>query len=209
MGLPRPNGRAASRRRRVRRPGSASTLGPVALRLPFQPPLEPMLAKAVGRAAGRRRLAVRAQVGRLPGAGLPRRRRGLHAVARPQAAGSLFPGAGGAAAGRAARPLRARRRGRHRPGRGARFRGAAAAHPPGRIARPDAGRRVAGELRGLGPPGARRRGPASRAAGRAAGAARGAPGRRPAAGPPDAGDAGIGRRQATGSGGSRAPVSMA
>ena len=45
----------------------------------------------------------------------------------------------------------------------------AAAHPPGRVAGQDAGRGVAGELRRLGPARARRRGPARRAAGRATG----------------------------------------
>ncbi len=61
-------------------------------------------------------LDLRAEVGRLPGARLPRRRRALHPVARPQAAEPLLPGARGAAAGarRPRRALRARRRGRHR-----------------------------------------------------------------------------------------------
>ena len=51
----------------------ALRLGRVSLcvALPFEPPIEPMLAKAVRCAAERRRLAVRAQVGRLPGARLP------------------------------------------------------------------------------------------------------------------------------------------
>ena len=120
----------------------------------------PAAARADARESGRRaavgrRLAVRAEVGRLPGAGLPRRRRGLHAVARPEAARSLLPGAGGAAAGRPAGALRARRRGRHLARRRARLRGPAAAHPSGRIAGPDAGRGVAGELRRLGPARAR------------------------------------------------------
>ena len=58
--------------------------------------------------------------------------------------------------------------------RGARLRGAAAAHPPGRVAGEDARRGVAGLVRRLGPARARRRGPAGGAAGRAAGAPRGA-----------------------------------
>ena len=41
-----------------------------------------------------------------------------------------------------------------------RVRGAAAAHPPGRVAGEDAGRAIAGVVRGLGPARARRRGPA-------------------------------------------------
>ena len=43
----------------------------MALHLPFEPPLEPMLAKATDSPARRRRLAVRAQVGRLPGPRVP------------------------------------------------------------------------------------------------------------------------------------------
>ena len=54
-----------------------------------------------------------------------------------------------------------------------RVRGAAAAHPPGRVAREDAGRGVAGVVRGLGPARPRRRGPARDAAGRAPGPAGG------------------------------------
>ena len=87
-----------------------------------------------------RRLAVRAQVGRLPGPRLPRRRRGLHRSPRPEAARPLLPGARRSAARGAARALRAGRRGRHRPRRGARLRGAAAAHPPGGVAGQDARR---------------------------------------------------------------------
>ena len=67
-------------------------------------------------------------------------------------------------------------------------RGAAAAHPPGRVAGQDAGRGVAGELRRLGPARARRRGPARGPAGRATGATRGGPRSRRAADPPDPGD---------------------
>ena len=76
---------------------------------------------------------------------------------------------------RAALPERcvARRRGRDRARRRARLRGAAPSDPPGRFAREDARRAVAGELRRLGPARARRRGPPSRAAGRAARAPRG------------------------------------
>ena len=53
-------------------------------------------------------------------------------------------------------------------GRCARLRGAAAADPSGRVAGQHARRGVAGVVRRLGPAGARRRGPARRAAGRAA-----------------------------------------
>ena len=51
----------------------------------------------------------------------------------------------------------------------------AAAHPPGRVAGQDAGRGVAGELRRLGPARARRRGPARGPAGRATGSTGGGP----------------------------------
>ena len=47
----------------------------VDLDLPFEPPVEPMLAKAVDELPGGRRLAVRAQVGWLPGDRVPLRRR--------------------------------------------------------------------------------------------------------------------------------------
>ena len=84
------------------------------VRLPFEPPLEPMLAKVADDLPDGRRLAVRAEVGRLPGARLPRRRRGLHPEPRPEAARPLLPGARGAAPRGAARALRARRRDRDR-----------------------------------------------------------------------------------------------
>jgi hypothetical protein len=117
------------------------------LRLPFQPPLEPMLAKLSADLPDGRRLAVRAQVGRLPGDRLPRRRRGLHPEPRPQAARALLPRAAAGAARQPARALRGRRRDRH-PRRGrARLRRAAAAHPPGRLARAHARRADAGLVR--------------------------------------------------------------
>ena len=157
------------------------------LHLPVLPPIEPMLAKPSDGLPDRRRLAVRAEVGRLPRDGLPRRRRDLHAVARPQAARPLLPGARRAAAGEPPGALRPRRRDRHLARRGAPVRAAAPAHPSRRVAGEDAGRGVAGELRGVGPPRARRRGPARDAAGRAPGAAGGGPGHGAAADPPDPG----------------------
>ena len=125
------------------RAGMPRTLASMPMHLPFQPPLEPMLAKAVDGLPERRRLAVRAEVGRLPRDRLPRRRRDLHAVARPQAARPLLPGARRAAPGGAARALRPRRRDRHRARRGAPVRVAAPAHPSRRVAGEDAGRGVA------------------------------------------------------------------
>ena len=68
-----------------------------AMRLPFEPPVEPMLAKASSGLPDGRRLAVRAQVGRLPRDRVPRRRRALHPEPRPEAARSLLPRARGAA----------------------------------------------------------------------------------------------------------------
>ena len=91
------------------------------VRLPFDPPIEPMLAKPADALPDGRRLAVRAEVGRLPGAGLPGRRRGLHPVPRPQAARPVLPRARRAARGRAPGAVRPRRRGRHRRDGGLEF----------------------------------------------------------------------------------------
>ena len=79
----------------------------------FDPPLPPMLAKPATHPR-RRRLAVRAQVGRLSRARVQGRRRALHPEPRPEAARPLLPRARGHAARRAARALRARRRDRDR-----------------------------------------------------------------------------------------------
>ena len=80
----------------------------------------------------RSRLAVRAQVGRLPLPRLPRRRPDRAPVEDRPAAGPLLPG-GGRAPARAARPpLRARRRDRHPAGRPPVLRRSPPAHPPGR-----------------------------------------------------------------------------
>ena len=104
--------------------------------LPVMPPVAPMLAKSVADHPARRLL--RAEVGRLPVADLPRRRRGR--VRQPQRAADdpLLPRAGRGGQGRTARAVRARRRDRHRHRRRAGLRGAAAAHPPGRVAGDDA-----------------------------------------------------------------------
>ena len=96
--------------------------------------------EGIRRPAHRRRLAVRAEVGWLPGDRLSRRRRGLHPVARPEAARSLLPGTGRPAPRGAPGAMRAGWRGRHRPRRSAGVRGAAAADPSGRVAGEDAGR---------------------------------------------------------------------
>ena len=85
----------------------------------------------------------------------------LHPEPRPEAARPLLPGARRAAPRGAPRALRRRRRGRDRPARRARLRGAAAADPPGGVAGEDARRGDAGELR--------RRGTCSRSATRTSG----------------------------------------
>ena len=84
----------------------------------------------------RRRLGLRAQVGRLPDARLRRRRRGLPAVAQRQADDALLPRAGVPRG-----PLRARRRGRpvRRAGPPG-LRRARPAHPSRRVAHPHARR---------------------------------------------------------------------
>ena len=104
-----------------------------------------MEAELVVRAAGGRRLAVRAEVGRLQGRARERRRRARALVAQGAPAPSLLPGA--ASARRAApAPLRARRRDRDRPRRRARLRADADAAAPGREPRQQAGR---GDPRGV------------------------------------------------------------
>ena len=60
-------------------------------------------------------VVLRAEVGRLPGAGVPRRRRRRPAVAQRQGPGPLLPRAGRRAARRAGAAVRARRRGRRPP----------------------------------------------------------------------------------------------
>ena len=106
------------------------------------PPIEPMLAKLADDAARRRRLPVRAEVGRLPRHRVPRRRRRVHPEPRPAAARPLLPRAARRAADGASADgcvvdgeiviADAAR---------ARLRRAAAAPAPGRLARREAGRR--------------------------------------------------------------------
>ena len=103
--------------------------------LPFEPPLEPMLAKAVRCAARGAGLAVRAEVGRVP---RPRRSataRGVHLQSRDlKPLNRYFPELRGAAPRAPPRALRGRRRDRDRRRERARLRGAAPAHPPRRLA---------------------------------------------------------------------------
>ena len=104
----------------------------------------------------RRRLDLRAEVGRLPSPRLPRWKRAVHPIARPQAAEPILSRARGAAAGarRSGCPVRARRRDRHRRSRRrARLRLAADPHPSGGLAREDAGRAIARLVRRLRLPG--------------------------------------------------------
>ena len=195
-------------------PGSAIDLprrpGIVAHAAALRAPLEPMLAKARGRDARRRRLAVRAQVGWLPRDRVPRRRRGLSSRA---ATSSRSIATSRSSRSRSAASLPERCvvdgevviAGDGRP----RLRGAAAAHPSRGVAGRDARRAVAGLVRRLGPAGARRRGPARTTPGGAPRAAGGGARGRRGAGPPDARDARSRRRRRTGSSGSRAPASTA
>ncbi len=67
-----------------------------AMHLPVRAAARADAGEGLRRAARRRWLAVRAEVGRLPGDRLPRRRRGPDPEPRPQAARSLLPGARGA-----------------------------------------------------------------------------------------------------------------
>ena len=182
-----------------------------AWRLPFEPPIEPMLAKAADALPdgdgwlfepkwdGFRALVFR------DGDEVYIQSRDLKPLDR------YFPELADAAARRAAGALRPRRRGRDRAATAALdFEALLLRIHPGRVAGRDARRRVAGVVRRVGPARARRRGPAATPAGRAPGPARERSlGRRDAAGPPDAGDARSRARPPTGSTGSRAPASTA
>ena len=122
------------------------------MRLPFEPPVEPMLAKASDALPegdgwlfepkwdGFRALVFR------DGDEVYTQSRDLKPLDRyfPELAAPFLRPAAGA--------LRARRRGGDRPRRRPGLRGAAAADPPGRVAGPHARRGVAGLVRGLGPP---------------------------------------------------------
>ena len=150
------------------------------LRLPFQPPLEPMLAKAVRRAARRTTAGCSSPSGTASGrsssATATRSTRSRATSSRSTATSRSWP-----TPLRAALPERCVLDGEvviARDG-GLDVRGAAAAHPPGRVAGEDARRGVAGDLRRLGPARARRRGPARRRR-----RASGAPGSRPSSATP-------------------------
>ena len=161
------------------------------LHLPITPPVLPMLAKRGRRAARGRGLDLRAEVGRLPRAGFPRRRRGVHPEPRREAARPLLSRADRAAQGRSC-PERCVLDGEIvivRTGR-ARLRGAAAAPPPGGLAReapverdPGLVRVLRSALRRRSRPARRRRSRERRASARD----RARAGK--AAAPPDAGDA--------------------
>ena len=119
------------------------------------PPVSPMLAKSVTvDPAGR---VVRAQVGRVPVDLFPRRRRGGARQPQREADDPVLPRVGRGGHRRAAGALRDRRRDRHRHRPRPGFRGAAAAHPPGRFAGAHARRADAGVVHRLRPAGPRRR----------------------------------------------------
>ena len=106
---------------------------------PIPPPVEPMLARASEELPGGGGLAVRAEVGRLPHAGVPRRRRRCYLQSRElKPLNRYFPELAAPLRAAAAPALRGRRRaGRGRAGR-ARLRRPPPAHPPGRVPGPAA-----------------------------------------------------------------------
>src|SRR5262249_5742929 len=91
--------------------------------------------EARGRAAPGRGLAVRAEVGRIPRARVPRRRRAAAPEPRPQAVEPLLPRTRAPASGAASRALRRGRRARDHGGGRPRLRGAPAPPPPRALAR--------------------------------------------------------------------------
>ena len=115
--------------RRADRAASASER-PLLVSLPLAPPYAPMEARLVDEIPDGRRLAVRAQVGRLPLPRLPRRRPGRAPVEGRPAAGPLLPGGGRGLRALPARSLRPRRGDRDPGGRPPVLRRAAPAHPP-------------------------------------------------------------------------------
>ena len=119
---------------------------------PVAPGPAPARAPA-GQAARGRGLGLRAEVGRLPRDRVRRRRRRAPAVAQRPPADPLLPGA------RVPRHARGpRRRDRHpRPGRPPALQRARPAHPPGRVADPDARGADAGAVHRVRPARARRR----------------------------------------------------
>src|SRR5438045_5924131 len=137
---------------------------------------------------------LRTEVGRFPRAGIPRRARPGAAEPGSQAAEPLLSRAVGALAPAAPRALRPRRRDRDRGSFRAGFRSAPAPDPSRGVADQAVGLADPRFLRRLRSAGARRRGPARGAPGRAAGAARGRPRAGEPAPVPDAGDARSGAR---------------
>ena len=97
----------------------------------------------------RRRVVLRAEVGRVPVPRVQGRRRGGADLAQHQAAVALLPGGGRGDPGAAARPVRARRRAVRRGRAAARVRGAAGADPSRRVAHHDARGEDAGVVRRL------------------------------------------------------------
>ena len=122
----------------------------------------------------RRRLAVRAEMGRLPRDRHARRGWRPDRLARRSSARSLLPGARGAARGPAARHVRDGRRDRDDRERRDGLRDAAAPAASGRVAREQARRRDPVDARGVRPVGARRPRRSAARHGRAACRARGA-----------------------------------
>ena len=154
-GAPRRRRVAADRRHRAkpRDHDSLHSPEPRVWTCPNARPQRPVPADGGGarrRAPVRRRLAVRAEVGRLPRRARERQRRARALVAQRPPAAALLPGA---ARGRrrAASPLRARRRDRDRARRRARLRRDADAAPSRREPRAQALRRDPGDVRRVRP----------------------------------------------------------
>ena len=100
-------------------------------RMRLRPPFAPDGGPVGRRGAGRARVAIRAEVGRLPLPGVSRRRRDHAAIEIRQAADALFSRRGRGGAGAQGQALRARWRDRRAGRQGVLVRRAAAAHPSG------------------------------------------------------------------------------
>ena len=128
--------------------------------------------EGAGRAAPRRWLAIRAQVGWISRGRLQRRRRGSDPQPQPETADPLLSGTGPGAAADQAEAGGARRRDRDLHRRRHRLRRHDPAHPPRRVAGQHARRRTAVDVHRLRPAGRRRREPDRDAAQSAAPATR-------------------------------------
>ena len=133
--------------------GAGQRVGCAACSSPSHPRFSPCSPRARGDLPPKGgRLDLRTEVGRVPRARLPRRRRDPHPEPRREAARPLLPRARGPHQSAVPRALRRRWRDRHRPRGRARLRGPPAEAPPRRVAREEARRRAPGLDRALGHP---------------------------------------------------------